>query len=141
MGREEAQQGTGGGAAGDRPGGGGQEHQRSARRSRDVLPPWRRQTLWPHCQTLWPRCGRAATRYGRAAPALLPPHNRGRPAGRCDTVPFLPPTTSGPCRRPLAFPARPAVEIGNYGVTPNYFEQNQAEALDLDLNVIETLVR
>ncbi|PSC69255.1 ABC transporter family [Micractinium conductrix] len=33
------------------------------------------------------------------------------------------------------------VEIGNYGVTPNYFEQNQAEALDLDLNVIETLVR
>lgn len=35
----------------------------------------------------------------------------------------------------------PAVELGNYGVTPNYFEQNQAQALDLNLTVLETLVR
>ncbi|EFN51164.1 hypothetical protein CHLNCDRAFT_28318, partial [Chlorella variabilis] len=33
------------------------------------------------------------------------------------------------------------VELGSYGVVPNYFEQNQAQALDLNLTVIETLVR
>ncbi|KAL4439755.1 hypothetical protein ABPG75_002756 [Micractinium tetrahymenae] len=33
------------------------------------------------------------------------------------------------------------VELGQYGVTPNYFEQNQAEALDLKLTVLETLIR
>lgn len=37
--------------------------------------------------------------------------------------------------------APPAVELGSYGVVPNYFEQNQAQALDLNLTVIETLVR
>ena len=38
-------------------------------------------------------------------------------------------------------PALPAVEMGNYGVVPNYFEQNQAEALDLDISVMDTLVK
>ncbi len=35
----------------------------------------------------------------------------------------------------------PAVELGQYGITPNYFEQNQAQALDPRLTVLETLVR
>lgn len=33
------------------------------------------------------------------------------------------------------------MELGSYGVIPNYFEQNQAQALDLNLTVLETLVR
>ena len=35
----------------------------------------------------------------------------------------------------------PAVELGQYGIVPNYFEQNQAQALDPRLTVLETLVR
>lgn len=38
-------------------------------------------------------------------------------------------------------PARGAVDLGQYGVEPNYFEQNQAEALDPKLTVLDTLVR
>ena len=33
------------------------------------------------------------------------------------------------------------VALGAHNVIPNYFEQNQAEALDLELGVIETLER
>ncbi|KAI3431868.1 hypothetical protein D9Q98_010619 [Chlorella vulgaris] len=33
------------------------------------------------------------------------------------------------------------VELGAHGVMPNYFEQNQAAALDLNLTVMDTLVR
>jgi hypothetical protein len=31
--------------------------------------------------------------------------------------------------------------MGSYGVVPNYFEQNQAEALDLDISVMDTLIK
>jgi hypothetical protein len=34
-----------------------------------------------------------------------------------------------------------AVGLGQYGVVPNYFEQNQAEALDLNLTVLDTLIK
>ena len=33
------------------------------------------------------------------------------------------------------------VALGEHGIVPNYFEQNQAEALDLELTVLETLVQ
>eukprot|EP00955_Chlamydomonas_euryale_P055097 356031-Chlamydomonas_euryale.AAC.16 len=33
------------------------------------------------------------------------------------------------------------VSLGEHNIAPNYFEQNQAEALDLKLTVLETLVR
>lgn len=33
------------------------------------------------------------------------------------------------------------MELGQYGIVPNYFEQNQAQALDPRLTVLETLVR
>ncbi|KXZ43852.1 hypothetical protein GPECTOR_79g131 [Gonium pectorale] len=33
------------------------------------------------------------------------------------------------------------VRLGEHNIIPNYFEQNQAEALDLELNVLETLVQ
>jgi len=33
------------------------------------------------------------------------------------------------------------VALGEHNIVPNYFEQNQAEALDLELNVLETLVQ
>lgn len=33
------------------------------------------------------------------------------------------------------------VGLGEHNIVPNYFEQNQAEALDLELTVLETLVR
>jgi hypothetical protein len=33
------------------------------------------------------------------------------------------------------------VSLGEHNIVPNYFEQNQAEALDLELTVMETLVR
>jgi ATP-binding cassette subfamily F protein 3 len=33
------------------------------------------------------------------------------------------------------------VELGQHGVIPNYFQQNQADALDPQLTVMETLER
>lgn len=38
-------------------------------------------------------------------------------------------------------PQEGTVELGPHGIVPNYFEQNQAEALDPKLTVIETLQR
>lgn len=38
-------------------------------------------------------------------------------------------------------PQEGAVELGQHGIVPNYFEQNQAEALDLNLTVIDTLIQ
>ncbi|PRW33209.1 ABC transporter F family member 5 [Chlorella sorokiniana] len=38
-------------------------------------------------------------------------------------------------------PQEGTVELGQYGIVPNYFEQNQAQALDPRLTVLETLVR
>jgi ATP-binding cassette subfamily F protein 3 len=38
-------------------------------------------------------------------------------------------------------PASGLVELGEHGIVPNYFEQNQAEAMDPTLTVLETLVR
>ena len=32
-------------------------------------------------------------------------------------------------------------ELGSHNIVPNYFEQNQAEALDLNLTVLQTLVQ
>ena len=51
------------------------------------------------------------------------------------------PLTACPSPPCLAPPCLPAVEMGSYGVVPNYFEQNQAEALDLDISVMDTLVK
>eukprot|EP00197_Chlamydomonas_leiostraca_P006476 CAMPEP_0202869404 /NCGR_PEP_ID=MMETSP1391-20130828/12431_1 /ASSEMBLY_ACC=CAM_ASM_000867 /TAXON_ID=1034604 /ORGANISM="Chlamydomonas leiostraca, Strain SAG 11-49" /LENGTH=706 /DNA_ID=CAMNT_0049549717 /DNA_START=43 /DNA_END=2163 /DNA_ORIENTATION=- len=34
-----------------------------------------------------------------------------------------------------------SVRMGEHGIVPNYFEQNQAEALDLELTVLDTLVQ
>jgi ATP-binding cassette, subfamily F, member 3 len=34
-----------------------------------------------------------------------------------------------------------AVGLGEHNIVPNYFEQNQAEALDLELTVLDTLVQ
>jgi hypothetical protein len=33
------------------------------------------------------------------------------------------------------------VRLGEHNIVPNYFEQNQAEALDLNTSVLDTLVR
>lgn len=33
------------------------------------------------------------------------------------------------------------VQLGEHNIAPNYFQQNQAEALDLELSVIETLIQ
>lgn len=33
------------------------------------------------------------------------------------------------------------MRLGEHNIEPNYFEQNQAEALDLELTVLETLVK
>ncbi len=38
-------------------------------------------------------------------------------------------------------PQSGSVRLGEHGIAPNYFEQNQAEALDLNLNVLDTLVQ
>ncbi|GBF90920.1 ABC transporter F family member-like [Raphidocelis subcapitata] len=38
-------------------------------------------------------------------------------------------------------PVKGRVALGEHGIVPNYFEQNQAEALDLELTVLETLER
>ncbi|KAG2431609.1 hypothetical protein HYH02_013302 [Chlamydomonas schloesseri] len=38
-------------------------------------------------------------------------------------------------------PQQGAVRLGEHNIEPNYFEQNQAEALDLELTVLETLVK
>ena len=52
-------------------------------------------------------------------------------------APLVPQTAQHPARlRPPA-----AVDLGQNGVTPHYFEQTQAEALDLNLTVLETLIR
>ncbi len=38
-------------------------------------------------------------------------------------------------------PMSGSVSLGEYRIIPNYFEQNQAEALDPELNVLDTLMR
>ncbi|GFR43044.1 hypothetical protein Agub_g4050 [Astrephomene gubernaculifera] len=38
-------------------------------------------------------------------------------------------------------PQRGSVRLGEHNIVPNYFEQNQAEALDLELSVLDTLVK
>ncbi len=41
----------------------------------------------------------------------------------------------------LERPVHGTVELGSHHVRPNYFEQNQAEALDLKLTVLDTLIK
>eukprot|EP00879_Flechtneria_rotunda_P011902 GHRR01012431.1.p1 GENE.GHRR01012431.1~~GHRR01012431.1.p1 ORF type:complete len:661 (+),score=250.45 GHRR01012431.1:1092-3074(+) len=38
-------------------------------------------------------------------------------------------------------PLKGMVQLGHHNIVPNYFEQNQAEALDLNLTVLDTLVQ
>ena len=38
-------------------------------------------------------------------------------------------------------PVAGSVRLGEHNIFPNYFQQNQAEALDLDINVLDTLIR
>jgi ATPase subunit of ABC transporter with duplicated ATPase domains len=38
-------------------------------------------------------------------------------------------------------PQEGEVTLGSHGIVPNYFEQNQAEALNLDLTVMDTLIQ
>lgn len=38
-------------------------------------------------------------------------------------------------------PVSGSVRLGEHHIVPNYFEQNQAEALDLEKNVLDTLVQ
>ena len=38
-------------------------------------------------------------------------------------------------------PQQGSVRLGEHNIVPNYFEQNQAEALDPNLSVIDTLIQ
>jgi hypothetical protein len=57
---------------------------------------------------------------------------------RCRPLPLAHCLTASAC---LPCDVVCAVELGAHGVMPNYFEQNQAAALDLNLTVMDTLVR
>lgn len=45
------------------------------------------------------------------------------------------------CRRGVEKPVSGEARFGEHNIIPNFFEQNQAEALDLGLTVLETLQR
>ena len=52
---------------------------------------------------------------------------------------FAPATLCHPCTTPNRLCLQ--VALGDYNILPNYFEQNQAEALDPQMTVLDTLIQ
>lgn len=82
-------------------------------------------TLFPYAHTLCP------PHYIPSIHTSSPPlHNTG--AGKSTLLRLI---------MGVEQPDQGDVQLGEYNITPAYFEQNQAEALDLNLTVLDTLIQ
>ncbi len=77
---------------------------------------------------------------------VSPVNHRSHPTNQ-PTAPNRPPNRSAGKSTLLRLimgrekPTSGRVSLGEHNIIPNYFEQNQAEALDLELNVLDTLIQ